>query len=126
MTREKPASPAWRIYYAAHPEVAASWGEANGREPTCRCPACLAGRGEVTCPSSGERWASTPGGYLARCPSCGRYARLLVDREPGRARVGGGFLGHVPTHTVPASSVPDGDVPLRLEWRGVEDVIKEL
>jgi hypothetical protein len=33
-------SPAWIRYYRNHPEVSATWGEQNGREPTCTCAAC--------------------------------------------------------------------------------------
>lgn len=37
-----PRDEAWARYYRAHPEVVASWGEQNGRQPNCGCPACVA------------------------------------------------------------------------------------
>lgn len=40
MSNLNPKSPAWARYYANHPGVAASWAEANGREPGCICNEC--------------------------------------------------------------------------------------
>ena len=31
---------AWARYRANHPDVAASWGQQNGRWPKCTCPPC--------------------------------------------------------------------------------------
>lgn len=40
MTRENPRSDSWARYYANHPNVLATCGEANGREPNCSCVLC--------------------------------------------------------------------------------------
>lgn len=48
-----PRTPAWAIYYRNHPEVVASWGEQNGREPNCSCADCSAPTCPDTCPECG-------------------------------------------------------------------------
>lgn len=40
MSRTNPASEEWEVYFRNHPEVIASWGEANGRQPNCTCKPC--------------------------------------------------------------------------------------
>lgn len=40
MSRDNPRSQAWAAFYANHPEVVATWGEANGYEPNCGCHSC--------------------------------------------------------------------------------------
>lgn len=40
MSRETPRSPEWAAFYRNHPEVVASWAEANGRAVNCPCEPC--------------------------------------------------------------------------------------
>lgn len=116
MSRENPRTPEWAAYYAAHPEVAASWSEANDRPPRCVCARCAAARGLVQCSGGGERWEGVQG--QPRCPGCGARAVVLVGRAPGRARTGG-YLGHVPDHLVGMTTVkPAASRP----QYGVQDV----
>ncbi|GAB3830090.1 hypothetical protein [Kribbella italica] len=40
MSRENPRSPEWAKFYENHPNVIASWGEANDRANNCPCVPC--------------------------------------------------------------------------------------
>jgi hypothetical protein len=54
VSRENPRSPEWAEYYAQHPEVLASWGESNGRQPPAElCP--KTGRSASVCDTPDHR-----------------------------------------------------------------------
>lgn len=115
MSKREPASPAWAIYYQVHPDVAATWGESNGREPNCDCARCLAALGLQPCAGVGQSWQSRNG--RAACPECGALVGAVA---PLRARTGG-WLGTVPRHR--SAAVVQAPAP---PLPGTVDVVGDL
>lgn len=110
MSREQPRNEEWEVYYSIHPEVLASWGEANGRRPNCECPRCLAAFGFTPCVGVGQPWVSTPGG--AACPECGTLAFAV---PPAPSLVG----SHRPAAAARVWGPPSAQ-------DGVDDVVRDL
>jgi hypothetical protein len=86
--RPRGRTDAWRRYYVNHPEVVASWGEQNGREPDCECVAC---RGitagdliEIRQPGK-RKWAMRVERLNLAGDLVGKQIRML-DGKPGRSR----------------------------------------